>query len=192
MAIQDILKKNAKIGPILVFVVSLIIVGAFVYKVYLPKSVEITALNEEIDSVNTQYEQASAKARKLIEVQKAKERLEQELAKATEKLPSEKETKDLMETLSEMIDDAGLDKNEGSQGPTLAMEGNLYKQFSFSFKTAGTFHNMGRFMEALDSERRLIRVSSMNMSVGTVKGREMVIPADINIIAYSSVEGEKK
>jgi len=193
MAIQDAFKKlNSKYAPFALLAVAVLIFVAFYMQVYSPKSEELALLEDQVTTLKTKVDQARVKARKLVEVKKATEKLEAELNKAKDILPGEEDTNKLIDKgLKEMLEDAGLEVKSIKRGKEVAHADNLYKEFNISLETDGTYHEMGRFMQELDSTERLLRVSSLNMSSAKLVGKEMVIPAKFDIIAYSAVEGKQ-
>jgi len=194
MGLQDTLKKvNPKFVPVIFIVASLLVGGGFYYNIYMPKSEEIAQLEDQVATLNTKVDQAKVKARKLDEVKKAAAKLEVELNKAKVILPGEKNTHEFIDDgLEEILGDAGLEVKEVKKVSEQALADNLYKEFKVSVKADGSFHEMGAFMEEMDSSERLLRVSRLNMSSARLTGKEMTIPSDFDLIIYSAVAEEAK
>lgn len=191
MAIKDKLKKvNPKVPPIIVMVVPLLLAALFVFKVYMPMLEEKTQLDEEISTVRQKVEEARLKVRKLNELMTANEKLDNDLKNAQEILPTNEQLTALLETISNLVKEAGLELKDWKREKSVTDSSKLYTETVINVEVVGSYHELGKFMERLDSLARLVTVSDLAMSSAKLSGFEMNIPIKFTLTAYSAAGGK--
>jgi len=190
MAVKDKLKKvNPKVPPILLIVAAALVAGLFAYYVYMPMLEDKGKAEESLTKVKQKVEEGRLKVRKLDELVKANQKLDQDLKAAQVLLPTSEQLTGLLESMNNLVKDSGLNLNDWKRVKSVTDSSKLYTQTVINVDVHGSFHELGKFMEKLDDMARLVTVSNLNMSSAKLKGYKMDIPIKFTMIAYSAAGG---
>ncbi len=191
MDMKDKFKKvNPKVPPILLMVVPVLLAALFAFYVYMPMLEEKAQLEDQISTVRQKVEEGRLKVRKLDELMKANEKLNQDLMKAQEILPTSEQLTALLETISGFVKETGLELKDWKRETSVTDSTKLYTETVIKVEVVGSYHELGKFMEKLDSLARLVTVSNLEMSSAKLSGYEMSIPIRFTLIAYSAAGGK--
>lgn len=191
MAIKDKLRKvNPKVPPIVIMVVPVLLAALFVFKAYMPMVEEKSQLEEDLAQVQQKVEEGRLKVRKLNDLIAANEKLDADLKKATEILPTSAELTGLLETISGLVKESGLELKDWKRQKTVTDKSKLYAETEINVDVVGSYHELGDFMQRLDGLARLVTVSNLQMSSAKLSGYEMEIPIKFTLTAYSAAGGK--
>jgi len=190
MAVKDKLKKvNPKVPPIVLMAAALIVAGLFAYYVYMPMLEDKASAEESMTKVKQKVEEGRLKVRKLDELVKANQKLDQDLKAAQVLLPTSEQLTGLLESMNNLVKDTGLKLNDWKREKSVTDSSKLYTQTVITVDVHGSYHELGKFMEKLDDMARLVTVSNLNMSSAKLSGYKMDIPIKFTMIAYSAAGG---
>ena len=184
-AIQD---KFSKINPkhklALKVLIPVALVAGFVYFVYLPDGKKISGLESSITQNESEISKSKVMERKLEELKVANAKLQAQLKDATKFLPGAEESANLQDMVSQMAKDTGLTLKDWKAGAASNDSHNLYSQTQIAVQIEGGYHELGQFMEKIDSMERLIVVNNLDMSAAKLEGKKMRIPVKLTLVAY--------
>lgn len=169
--------------------VIIIVSGAFVWFVFIPKSGEISVLNAENASLSNEINIHRIKVKRLDELIKENRELQLKLAELKEQLPPEAEVEILLKQVSELGGRTGLDfklwrpvgKNPNASG--------LYVEIPVNVEVAGAYHALGVFFDKISKLPRIINVSNIRMGNSRVEQNRFLIQTSFSATAFASVEG---
>lgn len=169
--------------------VIVIISGAFVWFVFIPKSGEISTLNGEIAALNNDINIHRIKVKRLDELIAENRQLQLQLASLKEQLPPEAEVEILLKQVSDLGGRTGLDfklwrpadKKPGASG--------LYVEIPVDVEVAGAYHALGVFFDKISKLPRIINVSNIRMGSSKLEQNKVLIQTSFSATAFASVEG---
>ncbi len=161
--------KLSRLYRILIFMgIFAILIGPFVYFVYLPKIQKIDQLKKEQETLESRLLRAQAKARRLKSLQAQKAQKEKEFTVAKKKLPEKKEIPSLLASVSQSGQDAGLEFLLFQPKPEVTKE--FYAEIPVSIKVSGGYHNVALFFDKVARLSRIVNMDNINMS--EIRGKE--------------------
>ena len=170
------------------FLVIVIISGAFLWFIFIPKSSEISQLNVEMAALNNEIIIHRTKVRRLDELKKENMDLQRQLASLKQQLPPEAEVEILLKQVSELGGRTGLDFKlwrpvEKKQSPS-----GLYVEIPVSVEVAGGYHALGVFFDKISKLPRIINVSNIRMGTPKTQQNRVFIQTSFSATAFASVE----
>src|SRR3989337_2311998 len=94
---------------LMVSLLAIIIVGGFVYFVFIPQKVAIDALKNSINEINRQINNDEVKVRRLDQLKMENQQLQLELTRLQTQLPAEQEVSGLLTQISDLSVESGLE-----------------------------------------------------------------------------------
>jgi type IV pilus assembly protein PilO len=189
--IEDKIKKlTPKQQTLLLFFMPALIIGAFMYSIYLPGSKTISQLETTVQKNESEISKSQIMQRKLKLLKAENERLQQELKVATQRLPSSEQVDGVPDSISGAAKASGLSVKAVNAGDKRVGPGGLYVQTPISVEVNGGYHDLGKFMEKLDKMTMMMTVSELNISSGTVGGIKMNLPIKFTVLAYTAGGGK--
>jgi type IV pilus assembly protein PilO len=189
--IDDKIKKlTPKQQTLLLFFMPALILGAFMYFIYLPGSKTISGLETTVLKNQSEISKSQIMQSKLKLLKAENERLQQELKLATQRLPSAQEVDGVPDTISGEAKASGLSVKSVKAGDQKTGPGGLYVQTPINVEVNGGYHDLGNFMEKLDKMTMMMTVSELNISSGTVGGIKMNLPIKFTVLAYTAGGGK--
>ncbi len=185
--LQDKLKDvSPKKMALLMLAAPILMIVAFVYFFYIPLAKDKSELEAAIINTQSNISQGQIMERKLGELKSANQKLQADLKAATEKLPTSEEDAALEDRIKALAAKSGVALKSWNSGKKEAEENGLYSQTSVAVEMAGSYHEVGRFMEDFDSVTRMLGITDFKMSSAKLEGMKMVIPVKFTLIAYSA------
>ena len=169
--------------------VIVIISGAFVWFVFIPKSGEISTLNGEIAALNNDINIHRIKVKRLDELIKENKELKLQLATLKEQLPPEAEVEILLKQVSELGGRTGLDFKLWRPGAKRPNASGLYVEIPVNVEVAGGYHALGVFFDKISKLPRIINVSDIRMGNSKLEQNKVLIQTSFSATAFASVEG---
>lgn len=147
-------------------VVACVVGGAYYLLGYKPKQEILSSLERKSAELATKIQEKQAVANNLQKVKDAVKQMDDLLARALEKLPSEEEIPVLLKTVSDLGKEAGLDPilfRPGAAtpvGPTF-----FYAQIPLAMEELGGFYELVRFFDKVSRLPRIVTVEDIAVTV---------------------------
>ena len=172
------------------FLIIVIVCGAFVWVVFIPKSGEISVLNTEIANLSNDINIHRTKVKRLDELIKENRELKLKLAELKEQLPPEAEVELLLKQVSELGGRTGLDFKLWKPAEKKPNASGLYVEIPVSVEVAGGYHALGVFFDKISKLPRIINVSNIKMGSSKTEKNRVLIQTSFSATAFASVEGD--
>lgn len=172
--------------------ISVILSGAFVWFVFIPKSGEISVLNGEIAGLNNEINVHRIKVKRLDDLIKENRELQRQLAELKEQLPPEAEVEILLKQVSDLGARTGLDFKLWRPAAKRPNSSGLYVEIPVDVEVAGGYHALGVFFDKISKLPRIVNVSNIRMgnSLNSKSDPQRVsIQTTFNATAFAVVEG---
>jgi type IV pilus assembly protein PilO len=174
-------EKLKMIHRILILVGTIVLLaGIFVALVYIPKSQEITRLNNEIASLEKQINQAKIKARTLKKFEAEQVEVEAQFREALKLLPNEREIPTLLRSITQLGSDANLEFRLFSPNKEKARD--FYIEIPVSMEVSGTYHDVATFFDKVGRMKRIVNI--LDISMKPVKERSTNLTTKCNAVTY--------
>lgn len=177
-----------KIG-VLAGIVVLIGAGFYYFEVT-PKLERLAALEQKIKSLTARIEQERAKLAQLDQLKAEAERLEQELLAKKAQLPAKPEAIALLERISDLATQMGLNVKLWKPGEPVTDDSKLYVKLPVSVELAGEYHTVGRFFDRVQNSSRLMSVFNLQMGPATMDADKAAIHTVFDLAAFASEGAE--
>ncbi|MDD5773175.1 MAG: type 4a pilus biogenesis protein PilO [bacterium] len=161
----------------------LVLIGGYVYLLYLPKEKEYDTLIENRSNKEVQLRKASIQAKNQERLKKEIIDLEDKLTSVKMQLPKEKEIPDLLKSIDAKGREANVDFLFFKPQPIIAKE--FYGEVPITITVESGFHNLGIFLNKIAGLSRLINVS--NIKISNISGKDEKITIKTEMIAKSYI-----
>ena len=153
-------------------IIAALLAGAVHWFVFKPKQEEIAAKKVELEGLKQEIAKGRAAERKLAQFREEVKRLELELAKLLQILPSKRNTEELIkriETLTRQGDFTLLKFTPGE-----FVQKDFYAEWPIDIQIQGTYHNLALFFDRMSRFSRIINVEDMNIkALDNVPGKSI-------------------
>ncbi len=147
---------------LLLFALILIGGGYFFYSWYVqPRRAEVQRQQQNIETLQTQVQQAQLVQARLPQFQKEVEQQRRELQQFRTTLPDEKETPQLMRRIQNLAVANNL--NIKTFTPQQVNRKDFYADWPIQIALEGSFHNLGEFFERVGQLDRLVNVNDLTI-----------------------------
>lgn len=163
-----------------------LLVGGFLYFLYLPKIQDIEKLKTKKASIEKQLKTISEKAAQLAEYQEKMKKAEEDFMIAKAVLPETKEMDSLLSNISQSAKDAGLE--ELLFEPKSMAKKNFYAEQPISIKLSGSYHNVATFFDNVSRLNRIVNIQNFEMKSGK---SETILDTSCTAVTYMYVETEE-
>jgi len=167
--------------------VIVLVFGAFVWLVFIPKSEQISRVEREIVDLNGEINVHRVKVRRLDMLRRENRTLQLRLAEQKEQLPSEAEIAQLLKQVSELGGRSGLNFKLWKPGPRKESDSGLYLEIPVNIEVSGGYHSLGAFFDKISNLKRIINVSNIKMSTSKVEKERMMIQTSFSATAFASI-----
>jgi len=186
------LKKLTKKQKMVLFFLSVVVVsGAFIWFVFIPKNDEIARLNREISTINNDINVHRIKVRRLVQLKRENSALQAQLKGLKEQLPPEAEVALLLKQVSELGGRSGLDFKLWRPAQRVVNSEGLYVEIPVNIEVAGSYHSLGVFFDKISKHKRIINVSNIQMSAPRLRRNKITIQTRFSATAFASLGDEK-
>lgn len=169
-------------------VVVLVIVGGYVYWIYLPKEKEFDKLAQDRNDKEVQLRRMPIQQRNYERLKREMGEIENKLTGAKVQLSKEKEIPDLIRD----IDSKGKESNIDFLyfKPQAIVTREFYREVPIVLNVKGKFHDVALFLNKLAGLPRLISVSNIKMFEMPEKDGNVAVRAEMIAKSYVCVEGK--
>lgn len=166
---------------LLLLAIVALFIGGYWYAVYRGQASDISRLQRDLNKKQAKLNENEAIARNLPRFKEEAKKLNLQLARVVQELPNSREIPNLLQTISNIGSQNGLDvvyikpQNDVDKG--------FYAEVPISIKVKGGYHELGLFLDAVSKLSRIINVTDVTM--GNAKEDELSgsIILDISALA---------
>jgi len=123
---------------------------------------EIKAKHVELDGLNQEIQKGRAAERKLSQFREEVKRLEIDLAKLLQILPSKRNTEDLIKRIETLTRQGDFTLKKFTPGDFVSKD--FYSEWPIAIQLDGTYHNLALFFDRMSRFSRIINVEEMKIS----------------------------
>jgi type IV pilus assembly protein PilO len=169
-----------------------ILVGGFIYFIYIPKNNQIEALKSQIARLGEEIKINEAKVQRLETLKQEHALLQQELAQQMEQLPPEAEVPALLKQVSELGTRIGLDFKLWKPAAQKPNPNGLYTEIPVDVEVAGGYHSVATFFDRISKLRRIVNVVDIKMASAKMERNRVVIQTTFKAIAFALLPGDNQ
>ena len=167
-----------------------LIVAAYVFWFYLPRSQEITAMQrtiQELEAERTQLRKTLAD-RKHIEAESRA--VEAAFNQAQAQLPEQKEIPELLRQVSRLGRDSGLEVLLFRQQPEQLHA--LYTEVPVQMSVRGGYHDIALFFDRVRRLDRIVNVADVSLQEPRLAGNQVAVDASFSATTYRFLSEEER
>ena len=154
---------------VMVAMLPILLVAGYWYFLYSPTADQIAQLDRNIIKEQKTLDEYIAIAANYDSFRNRVEKLERELLQASTQLPNQEEIPELIQKVSELVVESGLDITFVRPHPELAHE--YYAEKPITLKMTGSYHALGQFFDELARLPRIISISKMKFDGRTLENK---------------------
>ena len=162
-----------KIG-VLVFLVAGVTAANY-FLVVQPEYDQVQRQESVLHGLEDELTQKQAIANNLAQFKHEKEILERRLQQALTELPNEANIDELIRSLAEIGQKAGLTINDIT--PQAEQKQSFYASIPIVMAVSGTYHEIGVFLDALSKLPRIVNVTNIKMGTPKMQGDKLTVAA---------------
>lgn len=182
----DKVGKLSKLYRILIFVgIFAVLIGPFVYFIYLPKVKKIEDLKKEQQMLDSRLLRAKAKVRQLKHLENEMQKAQAEFKMVKKKLPEQKEIPSLLANVSRSGHEAGLEFLLFQPGTEVKKD--FYAEIPVSVNVSGSYHEVALFFDKVSRLSRIVNIDNINMTKGNTDS-DNKLSTTCTAITYRFVE----
>ena len=167
----------------------LVLVGGFIYFVYIPKNNQIETLKSQIASLSQEIKVNEAKVQRLDALKQEHALLQQQLAQQMEQLPPEAEVPALLKQVSELGIRIGLDFKLWKPSGQKPNASGLYTEVPVDVEVAGGYHSVAMFFDRISKLRRIVNVVDIKMGSAKLDRNKVVVQTTFKAVAFALLPG---
>jgi type IV pilus assembly protein PilO len=175
MALDDLFKFEEKPmwqAAVTGIVIAGLLVGVAEWQFFGPKRRDIDAAKAKYASLSAEIEKGRAAERKLAQFREEVKKLELELQKLLQVLPTERDTEDLIKKVEALVHQGDFSLLVLRTNEPIPKD--FYKEYPFSIVLNGTYHNLALFFARMANFSRIINVEDLRMhDLGNVPGKTL-------------------
>lgn len=138
-----------------------VIIGLFVYLVYLPEVDSLNSLRRDRDSLAAKLQQDQRIANNLPKFRAEYEKMKLRLDEALTELPNDKEIPTLLTNIAGLARESGLEVKLFK--PEAEIAKGFYAEVPVRLKLVGTYHEMGMFAYEIGRLSRIVNLNGLKM-----------------------------
>ncbi|WP_298037734.1 type 4a pilus biogenesis protein PilO [uncultured Desulfuromonas sp.] len=185
--IEKLLKLPLYQRGLILGVLLLIIVGAFVYFLYLPQQEEYQSLVARSDQLEAKLLEDRRIANNLPKFKAEYEKMQAKLKEALKELPNEKEIPTLLTSIASLAKDNGLEVLTFRPGGEIPK--GFYAEVPVSLKLAGSYHEVALFVQAVGSLPRIVNIGDLSLGGPNVQDGRTQLSIDCLATTFRFLEG---
>jgi len=143
-------------------VIGALLAGAVHYAVFRGINADIKNKRAELEQLQQEIEKGRAAERKLAQFREEVKRLELELAKLLQILPSKRNTEELIKRIETLTRQGDFTLKKFTPGEFVPKE--FYSEWPIDIVVDGTYHNLALFFDRMSRFSRIINVEDMKIT----------------------------
>jgi type IV pilus assembly protein PilO len=172
------IKMPVRIG--IFFGTIFLLIGAFIYFLYLPKVEEISKTEEQITQLEQKLNQARVRAKRREALEQEYAQVDAQLQEALKLLPDSKEIPSLLTTLSQLGADASLDIRHVRLQKDRPKD--FFIEIPVSLEVLGPYHNVAVFFDKVGRMERIVNI--LNVSMKPTQKRSTTLITNCDAVTY--------
>ncbi len=184
--VEKILKLPLYQRVLILVVVQLMVVGAFVYLLYLPKQEEYHKLQAKNETLEAKLSEDRGIANNLPKFKAEYEKMSAQLQAALTQLPNKKEIPSLLTSIASLANDQGLEVVQFKPGNEVSR--GFYADVPVDLKLVGTFHQVASFFYQVGQLPRIVNISNLQMDGSKRKDSESTLSVTCLATTFRFVE----
>ena len=164
-----------------------LIVGGFVYFLYMPNYEQISKLQKEIVSQKTKLKESKKSADQYVGYQKRMTEAQAIFNIAAKSLPEKDEVPSLLTSISQVGKDSGLEFLLFKPEPEVLKD--FYAELPITMELSGSYHDLGVFFDQLAVMPRIVNINRFEMNAEGNKVKSKV-KAKVKAKPGSTEEGD--
>jgi len=142
--------------------VGALVAGAVHWFYFKPMQEQIAAKKVELDNLNQEIQKGRAAERKLSQFREEVKRLELELAKLLQILPSKRNTEELIKRIETLTRQGDFTLKKFTPGEFVQKE--FYAEWPIDIQVEGTYHNLALFFDRMSRFSRIVNVEELKIN----------------------------
>ena len=184
----DKISKLRMIHRILIFAGTVVlIVGLYIWLVYIPKTGEIKTIKSELDRLETNIRIARVRANNLKRLEADFAKAQGDLKVAIKLLPTTSEIPSLLKNITKLGNDSNLEFLLFSPEKQVSKE--FYVEIPVSIEVLGSYHDVAIFFDKVGKLDRIVNVINVNMI--PIKELSTTLKTSCKATTYRFKEGKK-
>lgn len=190
----DKVSKLKMVHRVLIFAGTVVLLlGLFIYLIYLPKTGEITKIKSEKDKLDRQIRLVRVRAKNFEKLEADFTTVEVELKSALTLLPTTSEIPKLLKSITKLGNDSDLEFLLFSPEKQVSKE--FYVEIPVSMEVRGSYHNVATFFDKVGKLDRIVNV--VNVSMTPLKAYSTYLKTTCKAVTYrfkevKEAEGARK
>ena len=187
MNLKDLgnLPRSQKI--ILLALIFIVLIGGFVYFIFLPGKAEFDALKTSVNELNQKINTNEVKLRRLEELKVENMHLQSQLAMLQAQLPMEQEVSSLLKQVSDLSIESGLEVKLWKPGARKKDSSGMYLEIPVDVEVSGGYHSLASFFDRISKLPRIVNITNLNMDGAKVSGGGISIQNKFVATTFSAV-----
>ncbi|OGW57780.1 MAG: hypothetical protein A2Y48_10010 [Nitrospirae bacterium RIFCSPLOW2_12_42_9] len=187
MNLKDLgnLPRSQKI--ILLALIFIVLIGGFVYFIFLPGKAEFDALKTGVNELNQKINTNEVKLRRLEELKVENMQLQSQLAMLQAQLPMEQEVSSLLKQVSDLSIESGLEVKLWKPGARKKDSSGMYLEIPVDVEVSGGYHSLASFFDRISKLPRIVNITNLNMDGAKVSGGGISIQNKFVATTFSAV-----
>lgn len=188
--IEKILKWPAWQRGLLLGFVLAVVVGLFLFMIYMPILDEVDQKKQENATLAAKLQQDQRIANNLPAFKEEYEKMQARLNQALTELPNEKEIPTLLTNIGGLAKESGLEivlfkpQNEVARG--------FYAEVPVALKLTGTYHEMAMFSYKLGQLSRIVNLNNLKLGNPKLDGNRAILTIECNATTFRFLPQDKK
>ncbi len=164
-----------------------LLAGAVHWFVFKPKQAEIAAKKVELEGLKQEIAKGRAAERKLAQFREEVKRLELELAKLLQILPSKRNTEELIKRIETLTRQGDFTLLKFTPGEFIQKD--FYAEWPIDIQIQGTYHNLALFFDRMSRFSRIVNVEDMKVTtLDNVPGKSIAANFVAKTFIYTGEE----
>jgi type IV pilus assembly protein PilO len=184
----DKISKLRMMHRVLIFAGTVVLlVGLYIWLVYIPKTGEITTIKSELDRLERNIELARGRAKNLQMLEADLVKAQGDLKVAIKLLPTTSEIPSLLKNITKLGNDSNLEFLLFSPEKQVSKE--FYVEIPVSIELLGSYHDVAIFFDKVGKLDRIVNVVDLNMI--PTKELSTTLKTSCKATTYRFKEGKK-
>jgi type IV pilus assembly protein PilO len=167
-----------------------LLIGGYVYYIFIPQREKINAYSEKIVKLQSQYSEQQNILANLPRFQQELKTMQTAFEKSLKMLPNDREIASLLTNITTLAQESGLAIYLFQPKPEVPMD--FYAQIPVEMKVVGRYHQLGMFFDKLSQLPRIINIIDVSLSQKRVTGKKVenavYIDASFNATTFKFIE----
>jgi type IV pilus assembly protein PilO len=167
-----------------------LMVAAFVFLIYFPKTEQIEKNKKAIASLNQKIHLAKMRAKELPKLEAELAAVDTQFREALRLLPNEREIPTLLKSITQKGSDSNLVFRLFSPRPERPQD--FYIEIPVSMEVSGRYHNVAKFFSKVGEMERIVNILNVNIKPEKELGTNLITKCTAVTYRFKGSPDEKK